>query len=192
MSVPFCDLTLLPFCSQSVSLQHFIQIKLYFPSLNILFTNQRGHLMQSYPNGHCIGCVVGSGDSGAGSSHNLWPPMWVKCNLNPGQFAGLTLNKQELELGVSALSLCVAQQPGLAWPWLGRGVKIHLNSIWIHLVQLLSTFSNVAFYFKFYYVLNGLWAFKKRVKRRKVKNQMKRTESIRRRNSQTGLCGYLI
>lgn len=134
MSVPFCDLTLLPFCSQSVSLQHFIQIKLCFPSLNILFTNQRGHLMQSYPNGHCIGCVVGSGDSGAGSRHNLWPPMWVKCNLNPGQFAGLTLNKQELELGVSALSLSLSlcrstTRPGLTltWPWCQNPLKFNLN-----------------------------------------------------------------
>lgn len=131
-------------------LQCFIQIKLYFPALNILVTNRRGHLMQSYPNGHCIGGVVGSEDGGPESRHNLQPPTWVKCNLNRAHFAGLTLNG-----GVCS----AARQPGLARPWLGRGVKIHLNSIQIHLVQLLATFSNVAFYLKFHYILNGLRTF---------------------------------
>lgn len=128
----------------------------------------RGRWMQSHTNGQRIGCVVRSADGRSGS----WPPPsrpCGKCNLNPEQFAGLTFRLGRSFSGRPPPLFLRVHQPGSAQPWLGLGVKIHLHSIGIHLVQLLATSSSGALHFKFHYVLSGLWEFKQRLKRRTTK-----------------------
>lgn len=107
----------------------------------LIIPDWRGRWMQSHSNGQHIGCVVRSAASRPGS---LPPPSRVcgECNLNPEQFAGLTFRLGWSFSGTPPPLFLRVHQPGSAQPWLGLGVKIHLHSIGIHLVQLLATSSS--------------------------------------------------
>lgn len=106
------------FCSRS--LKHFIQIKLCFPSFNILSTNrERSSDAEPTPSGLCVGGIRGQW---------FWietqptVSMWVKCNLNPTQFAGLTLNNRS-----SSSSSSTGPGSTLTGPGCQNPLKFNLN-----------------------------------------------------------------
>lgn len=162
------------FCSRS--LKHFIQIKLCFPSFNILSTNrERSSDAEPTPSGLSVGGIRGQW---------FWietqptVSMWVKCNLNPTQFAGLTLNNR------SSSSNSSSTGPGstLTGPGCQNPLKFNLN-------PFSSASGNLQQHSLLFKIPLGSEVFsellKKWLKRWKVtKNQMNRTECESRRREE--------